>query len=216
MSLTDPFVLHFDCCYCIMCYQEQHCEAKRTGTGRNFTIVSHQQSTRFTRRGDLDRGQSTNTLLCGSLFVCFKQSWQLYQKMSHTLHQILSFSSAPRWPLATRPFDTCCLHAPVKQLVTIWWRLNRAVLPTSSTCVEGEAEEALRVGSGQGGMRRVTEKSRGVWRQIRQPDSDFAPLLLGVLTPSCLVASMTPKGHEGSHRRNLEPSLKKLEKEKKY
>lgn len=104
-------------------------QGKEPGTGRNFTIVSHQQSTRFTRRRDLDLGQSTNTLLCSSLFVSLKQSWQLTPKMSHTLHQILSFPSAPRWPPVTRPCDTCCLVALVKQLVTIWWQLNRSCSP---------------------------------------------------------------------------------------
>lgn len=203
MSVSGPFVLCFDCCCCIMWYQEQHWKAKSQARGETLQSVSHQQSTRFTRRRDLDLCQSTNTPLCSSLFVSLKQSWRLAPKMSHTRHQNLSFSSAPRLPSVASPFDTCCLVAPVERLATIWWQLNRAVLPTSSTCVEvvvvvegGGCEE---VGGG------VIEKSCGVWRQIGQPDSEFAPLLL---TPSCSVASMTPKGHQRSPWRNLELRLK--------
>lgn len=111
-------------------------QGKEPGTGRNSTIVSHQQSTRFTGRRDQDLGQSTNNLPCSSLFISLKQSGQLTPKRSHSLHQVLTFSSAPRWPPLTRPFDTCCLVvALVKQLVTIWWKLNRAVLLTSLKCV---------------------------------------------------------------------------------
>lgn len=177
---------------------------REPGTGRNVTITSHQQSTRFTRRPDLDLGQSTNTpLLCSSLFVSLKQSGQLTPKMSDTHHHILSFSSDLQWPL---------WHT-----LSCWTTCNHLVAAKQSCSLDiigvcgcggwggsegGEGGGGRRGGVGAGG---VTEKSYGVWRQIRQADSEFAPLLL---TSSCSVASVTPKGHEGSHWRNLELGLK--------
>lgn len=153
MSLTGPFVLHFDCCCCIIWYQEQHCKAKsqaRGETSQSFHINSPQGSHGVEIWTSANRHTLFSAAPClsalnnpgSSLQKClthFTRSWAFHQR-----------SADLQWPA---PFDTCCLVALVKQLVTIWWQLNRGVLPTS-TCVEVEVEEEW-----EGGVWRRSQKN---------------------------------------------------------
>lgn len=182
MSISGPFVLCFDCCCCIMWYQEQHWKAKSQARGETLQSVSHQQSTRFTRRRDLDLGQSTNTPLCSSLFVSLKQSWRLAPKVSHTRHQNLSFSSAPCWPSVTSPFDTCSLVAPVERLTNHLVAAKQSCSPNIiDMCGGGGGGGGRGVGGGgRGGHRKIlwrVKTNRAAGFRVRTSVTD--PFLLG-------------------------------------
>lgn len=104
MSLTGPFVLHYDCCCCIMWSQEQYCEAESQAQGETSTSF-HFNSPPGSHGVEIWTSANRQTLL--SAVPCLS-ALNNPGSSSLTLHRIPSFSSASLWPPLPSASDTRC------------------------------------------------------------------------------------------------------------